>query len=189
MLSEKEDLVKSLVIYESMYGNTHVIANAIASALAEVGEVVVMPLYQVVDGSVRGVDLLVVGGPTHAHGLSRSSTRKAAAEATHDADKHLTLEAQGAGRGLRDWFDDVRDLPAKGAAFDTRVDMATLLTGSAARGIAKRLRHHGCHLLTAPESFLVDKSNHLLEGQEDRARLWGAGLVQRMGSDEMAPAV
>ncbi len=181
--------MKSLVLYESMYGNTHLIANAIGSALSEAGETVVMPLYQVVDGSLRGVDLLVVGGPTHAHGLSRASTRKSAADAAHDARKHLILEAQGSGRGLRDWFKDVRDISASGAAFDTRVDLAPVLTGRAARGIARRLRHHGCHLVTKPESFLVDKSNHLLAGEEDRARRWGAELVELLRTGELAGAV
>jgi hypothetical protein len=185
----KEDPVKSLVIYESMYGNTHLIAKAIAAGLWESGETVLMPLYQVVDGSLRGVDLLVVGGPTHAHGLSRASTRKAAAEAAHDPEKHLTLENQGAGRGLRDWLEDLRDVPAKGAAFDTRVDMSPVLTGRAAKGIARRLRHHGCDQITPPESFLVDKSNHLLAGEEDRARRWGEGLAQRLAGGQMADAV
>jgi len=181
--------MKTLVLYESMYGNTHLIAKAIGSALSEAGETVVMPLYQVVDGSLRGVDLLVVGGPTHVHGLSRARTRKAAAEAANDADKHLTLEAQGSGRGLRDWFEDVRDISAKGAAFDTRVDMAEILTGSAARGIARRLRHHGCHLVAKPESFLVDKNNHLLPGEEDRARRWGAEMVELLSRGDMAGKV
>jgi Flavodoxin len=181
--------MKSLVIYESMYGNTHLIAKAIAEGLSEAGETKVMPIYQAVSDSLRGVDLLVVGGPTHVHGLSRSSTRKAAADAAHDPEKGLTLEAQGAGRGLRDWFEDVRDMTPKGAAFDTRVDMPSALTGRAARGIAKRMRHHGCKLVTQPESFLVDKNNHLIAGEEDRARRWGAGLAQRLGSDKMASAV
>ena len=148
-----------------------------------------MPLYQVVDGSLRGVDLLVVGGPTHAHGLSRARTRKSAAEATHDAEKHLTLEVEGSGRGLRDWFEDVRDISARGVAFDTRVDMAPVLTGSAARGIARRLRHRGCHLVAKPESFLVDKSNHLLAGEEDRARRWGAELLELLRTEESVGAV
>jgi Flavodoxin len=181
--------MKSLVLYESMYGNTHVIAKAIGSSLSEAGETVVMPLYQVVDGSLRGVELLVVGGPTHTHGLSRASTRKSAAEAARDADKHLTLEAQGSGRGLRDWFGDVRDVSARGAAFDTRLDMPSVLTGRAGLGIARRLRHHGCHLVAEPESFLVDKSNHLLAGEEDRARRWGAELVELMSTMDLAGRV
>jgi Flavodoxin len=181
--------MKSLVLYESMYGNTHLIAKTIGSALSEAGETVVMPLYQVVDGSLRGVDLLVVGGPTHAHGLSRASTRKSAAEATHDPEKHLTLEVQGSGRGLRDWFKDVRDISARGAAFDTRVDMAPVLTGSAARGIARRMRHHGCDMVAKPESFLVDKSNHLLAGEEDRARRWAAELLALLGTEKLAGMV
>jgi flavodoxin-like protein len=181
--------LKSLVLYESMYGNTHLVAKAIGSALSEAGEVVIMPLYQVVDGSMRGVDLLVVGGPTHAHGLSRTSTRKTAAVAAGDPEKHLTLEAQGSGRGLRDWFEDVHDVPARGAAFDTRVDLAPVLTGRAALGIARRLRHHGCHLVAKPESFLVDKSSHLLAGEEERARRWGAGLLERLSAEDFVGAL
>jgi hypothetical protein len=181
--------MKSLVLYESMYGNTHLIAKAIGSALSEAGETVVMPLYQVVDGSLRGVDLLVVGGPTHTHGLSRASTRKSAVEAAQDAEKHLTLEPQGSGRGLRDWFEDVRDVSPKGVAFDTRVDMPSVLTGRAALGIARRLRHHGCHLVAKPESFLVDKSNHLLPGEEERARQWGAELAELLSTGDPAGVV
>jgi hypothetical protein len=187
----KEDLMKSLVIYESMYGNTHLIATAIARGLSEAGEVRVIPLYQAVSGDFAGIDLGVGGGPTHAHGLSRARTRKAAAAAAANPEKGLTLEAHVTERGLRDWFasDGIGHVPEHGAAFDTRVDMPTALTGRAARGIAKRLRHHGCTLVTKPESFLVDKSNHIVAGEEGRARRWGAGLVQRLGNGELAKAV
>lgn len=181
--------MKSLVIYESMYGNTHRIAMAIADGLSEAGEALVLGFDQVVAASLEGVDLVVVGAPTHAHGLSRPSTRKAAADAAQDPDKGLSLDTHDVESGLREWFEGIGHISARGAAFDTRVDMAALLTGSAARGIAKRLRRHGCVMATDPESFLVDKSNHLLTGEEDRARRWGAGLVRLLGSGDLVGAV
>jgi hypothetical protein len=53
-----------------------------------------------------------------------------------------------------------------------------LLTGSAAKGIAKRLERHGYRLLAGPECFLVSTSNRLLEGEIDHATTWGADLVR-----------
>ena len=51
------------------------------------------------------------------------------------------------------------------------------MTGRAPKGIARRLRHHGYELLAEPESFLVDRQNHLLPGEEERAAAWGTQLA------------
>ena len=69
--------MKAVVIYESMYGNTHLIANAIAEGLRNHGQVTVVPVDEADAALVETADLLVVGGPTHAHGMSRANTRKA----------------------------------------------------------------------------------------------------------------
>jgi hypothetical protein len=177
----KEDLVKSLVVYESMYGNTHHIATAIAEGLSEAGEASVLPVDEVKPASLEGVDLLVVGAPTHAHGLSRPSTRRAAADAVEDPAKGLTLDPDAGGPGIREWFQSVGDISCRSAAFDTRIDMPSVLTGRASRGIAKQLRQHGAELVSRPESFLVDRTNHLVVGEDDRAVRWGAALVRSSG--------
>ena len=59
------------------------------------------------------------------------------------------------------------------AAFDTRIDKPAILTGSAAKGIAKRLKHHGFRLVVEPECFLVSTDNRLLENEIDHATDWG----------------
>src|SRR5688500_18719952 len=107
--------MKALVVYESMFGNTETVARALADGLAsrmegDVGEVGAAP------GAVRGdVALLVTGGPTHAFGLSRESTRKAAADQSQGA-----LVSRGI--GLREWLDALAPGSAVPAAtFDTRV--------------------------------------------------------------------
>ena len=63
----------------------------------------------------------------------------------------------------------------KPATFDTRADGRPALTGSAARGIAKRLRKRGFELVVEPESFLVeDADGPLADGELERARDWGS---------------
>ena len=61
---------KALVIHESMFGNTETIARAVAAGLATVPnfEVKVVDV-QLAEADLAGVDLLVLGGPTHAFGL------------------------------------------------------------------------------------------------------------------------
>jgi flavodoxin len=72
--------MKALVVYESMYGNTAAVGDAIASSLRARGlDVEAAPVTKVDPGATGEVELLVVGGPTHVHGMSRSSTRKTAA--------------------------------------------------------------------------------------------------------------
>ena len=59
-------------------------------------------------------DLVVVGGPTHAHGMSRASTRKAAVAGRGQAVGGLKVEPDAPGTGLRDWFGWLGRLPGQG---------------------------------------------------------------------------
>lgn len=172
--------MRAVVVYESMFGNTHLIADSIAVGLEPVGEVVVVPVDEATPEVVSSADLLVVGGPTHAHGLSRNATRASAVEmAAKDDDLELDEDAEGP--GLRDWFDTLGSLGLPAAAFDTRVEGPALLTGRASKGIAKRLRQIGCSLVVEPESFLVTKENHLVDAEEAHARRFGADLAAAAG--------
>ncbi len=165
--------MKAVVVYESMYGNTHRVADAIGRGLAAGGEVVVIPVAQAAPALVTDADLLVVGGPTHAHGMSRASTRKAAVDQAKD---NPIDPASGA--GVREWLRTIPPLAVSAAAFDTRAGVApALLTGRASKGIAKQLHQHGFGQVAEPESFLVDKDNHLEPGEEARAEEWGARLA------------
>ena len=51
------------------------------------------------------------------------------------------------------------------------------LTGSAAKGIAKRLRHHGFEPVAEPESFFVHGTEGpLKDGELERAAAWARAL-------------
>ena len=172
--------MRAVVVYESMYGNTHRVADAIGRGLAGAGDVVVVPVAEAVPAVLADADLVVVGGPTHAHGMSRASTRKAAVDQTKF---DSSIDPSASGPGIRDWLASVPSIPLSAAAFDTRAGMApAMLTGRASKGIAKQLHQHGCGLVAEPESFLVDKENHLQAGEEERALRWGAQLGATLAS-------
>ena len=160
--------MNAIVVYESVFGNTHAIAEAVAEGL---GGVAVLSVREAVERD-RIIDLLVVGGPTHAHGLATDRSRQVAVDHAHegaDVEPDATDEP-----GLRSWLGDLRSTTGRAAAaFDARDDGHPLLTGSAARGIAQRLRHHGFDVL-ASESFLVKGAEGPLKpGGLERARASG----------------
>jgi Flavodoxin domain len=172
--------MRGLVIYESMYGNTHQIADAIAEGMDLSGGVQVLPVIRADQSALEQVDVVVVGGPTHAHAMSRQSTRKAALDGARKPGSVLHADPDAADVGLRDWFESLGVVEASAAAFDTRTNAPLVLTGSAAKGIGKRLRRHGLNLIREPESFLVDKENRLLPGERRRAVVWGGQLARAL---------
>jgi hypothetical protein len=165
--------MRALIVYESMYGNTHRVAEMIGSGLRQFGETDVVPVDEATPELLDGVDLLVVGGPTHVHGMSRPTTRESAAEAVSKPGTDLTLDPDWAGDGVREWLESLDEGGGRSAAaFDTRIGVPQVISGRASKGIAKKLRHHGFELVVEPESFLVDKENHLEPGEEEHAHRW-----------------
>src|SRR3954453_5591262 len=159
--------MRALVVYESMFGQTRLVAERIGGGLRYVMDDVDVVRVQDADVvRVMQADLLVVGGPTHAHGMSRPRTRQGAGG---DPTRYgaSTTEPGADGIGVREWFEGLPPLAGAAAAFDTRVDTASVLAGRASKGIAKELRKNGLRLVAAPESFLVTKGR-LKDGELTR---------------------
>jgi hypothetical protein len=173
---------RAVVVYESMFGNTQAVAAAIALGIDPGGSVPVIPVAFATPDVVADADLLVVGGPTHAHGMSRPSTRRAAGDMGGPSGRQLTLDAARQGPGAREWLASLAPGDCLAAAFDTRVRAPAALTGRASRRIAQQLRRRGHQLADAPKSFFVTKDNTLLPGEEERARQWGALLAGRLAA-------
>ncbi|HMQ24565.1 MAG TPA: flavodoxin domain-containing protein [Acidimicrobiales bacterium] len=173
--------MRALVIYESMYGNTHTVAEHIGTGLAAENGITVevVPVGDATPERLAAADLVVVGGPTHIHGMTTEMSRhQAVAPETlaHEEDKghHLEVDPDAEGPGLRDWFDGLEKGQATlAAAFDTRMHGPGALTGRAGKGITKRLHRHGFTVVADPESFLVDGTNHLDPGEVAHAEQWG----------------
>jgi len=166
-----------VVVYESMYGNTHLIADAIGDGLRSLFNVTIIPVSQASPAVLADADLVVVGGPTHIHAMSRASTRKAAVEAASKPVSPLIVEPDALGSGLREWFGSLGRYPVKAAAFDTRLHGPAALTGRASKGITRLLGAHGFDVVAEPESFLVTKQDRLEPQENIRAREWGARLA------------
>jgi Flavodoxin len=163
----------AIVVYESIYGNTRDVAEAIAAGL---GDARAVSVHEAIS-SVTKADLLVVGGPTHVHGLTSKRSRSMAVEQAQGM-----LESGAADEhGLRDWLADLPTVAnAQAAAFDTRAHGSPVVTGSASKGIARRLRRHG-YQLVGTESFVVDGTEGpLADGEVQRARQWGAELARAL---------
>ena len=71
--------MRARVVYESMFGNTQAIAQAVTDGLAESMSVDLEEIGSAATDVAADVSLLVVGGPTHAFGMSRERTRESAA--------------------------------------------------------------------------------------------------------------
>jgi flavodoxin len=156
--------MNAIVVFDSLHGNTERVAHAIAESLEPLGEVRVLRTTEVPPGTTA--DAWVVGGPTQFHGMSKPL-------------KSFVDDMPGGG---------LRGVPV--AIFDTRYRYPRLMSGSAAYSAAGKLRTKGCRVVMDPESFFVQEgpipagarkplpeSEHLQEGELERARAWGAQLA------------
>lgn len=166
------------VVYESMFGNTRLIAEKVAQGIARPlaerpNRVVVRHVAEVTLDGVLGADLLVVGAPTHANGLSRPLTRTEASTWGADPETGLTLEPAALGTGVREWLETLPHGGALFAAFDTRADLPKRFSGFASRAVASALASSGRQAVLEPESFLVTTDSRPERSELERANVWG----------------
>lgn len=149
-----------LVAYDSKFGNTEKVAQAIKMALDDYGSVRLLPIERVDPFSLvntSDVDLLIIGGPTQLHRISPE---------------------------MRAFLDTIprsslRGLPA--VCFDTRYLSPRWVTGSAARHIAHLLTEKGSHVVVQPESFfVVNEEGPLRAGELDRAAAWAQAVASKI---------
>jgi len=168
----------AVIVYESAWGNTKSVAEAVAAGLAlgTAVDVQVLDVDAAPPADTLDADLLVLGAPTHAFGLSRPQTRE---DATRRG-------GHPGGTGLREWIDSAGTIHPPVAVFDTHVRHPNL-PGTASKKAAKLLRRRHAPLLLDPESFYVDGyEGPLLPGEVDRARSWGSQLLGQVSEGSRA---
>ena len=168
----------AVIVYESMFGATRQIAEALARGMGSSVTATVVNVNHA-GTSFPTADIVLVGGPTHVHGMSRPQTRDEAAAWTRDPDRHLSLEPGAPGIGIREWIEALTGPVGRFLAFDTRVDASRLLSGSAATHIQKALRRAGGEPVGEEQSFRVH-DNTLDAGELARAEQVGADLASRL---------
>lgn len=158
-----------LIVVESLFGNTMAVARAVATGLADGGAAVTVLRCGEAPAEIPAdVSLLVAGAPTHnLHLPNRASRSQAAGRGAAQADAV----------GLAEWIGTAtprRDLRV--VTFDTTTGGAW--AGSAAKAAAKLFRRRGfCTPEQGPGFIVTGTPGPLRDGEEERARTWGAGLV------------
>jgi flavodoxin len=145
--------MKTLVIYDSVYGNTEKIAQAIGYAID--GEVKVVRPGEVNLSAWKMPDLLIIGSPT----LGGRPTQ-----------------------AIQDLLAAIPESVLKGinvATFDTRLKAKLVgVFGYAAARIANSLVTRGCVLIVSPEGFFVKgRGGPLKEEEPERADRWAKATV------------
>jgi flavodoxin I len=149
-------LMKALIVYDSVYGNTEKIARAIAEAITPSGEFKVLGVGEANPSELASTDLLIVGSPTHAGRPTPA---------------------------VQDLLNKVPKLSLQGinvAAFDTRITTKLVrVFGYAAGRIAGNLKRKGGTLIASPEGFFVTgNKGPLKEGELERAAGWAEGILE-----------
>ena len=151
--------MKTLVIYDSAYGNTETLARAIGAATG--AETRVASVSQVGAGDLQGVDLLVVGSPTQG------------GRPTKPMAQFLASIPAGSMEGARLAIFDTRVVPG-----NVLLRSVLKIVGFAAPRMAKALQPAGGQLM-ATEGFVVeDKEGPLRAGELERAGAWAQNLVR-----------
>jgi flavodoxin len=157
--------MKTLIVYDSIFGNTEKVARAIAGAFPASAGAGVVKVGQAGKESLTGVNLLIVGSPTRAF--------------------RPTPAIQSF----------LRELPSNGlkgvrvAAFDTGIALEDVdskilhfmvpIFGYAAKPIADGLVRKGGTLSMPPEGFFVKGSEGpLKEGELERAADWARKILE-----------
>jgi flavodoxin I len=152
--------MKAYIIYDSLYGNTEKIAQAIGQELT--GEVKVMRVGEAKPSEVTACDMLILGSPVHG------------GRPTPEIDAFIKQLPANSLEGI------------SVAAFDTRFEAEHQGAGLrllmsviryAAERIAKALVKKGGILVAEPEGFIVEnKEGPLKQGELERATQWATQL-------------
>jgi len=162
--------MKTLVMYDSVFGNTEKIAQAIGGAAPSTAGVGVFRVSEMGKVQFEGLKLLIVGSPTRAF--------------------RPTVSIQSFIRGfIANGLEGVRV-----AAFDTRIALEDInskilhfmvpIFGYAAKPIADGLVKKGGRLILPPEGFFVKGSEGpLKEGELMRAADWAKKIFESAKQD------
>ena len=153
--------MKTLIVYDSVFGNTEKVALAMAESLPD--QVEVKRIGDASTADLQGIDLLVVGSPTRGF------------RPTEGVKLFLEGLAPGALTGKT------------AAAFDTRIPPETIeskffrkmvvMGGYADKKINKLLKAKGAQVLESAGFFVAASEGPLIEGELEKAAVWFKGLT------------
>ncbi len=156
--------MKTLIVYFSKFGNTKRVAQAIAETMKQAGEARIVSIDQLAASDLEGVDLVVVGSPTHGFTVPE--------------------EVRSALAALPPGILSGKSV----AAFDTTVRPWPLRLFRASPKLLRQLSQLGGKPVGRPQTFFVQTGSTqgtgerdlLFEGQIDRAREWAGEILREL---------
>ena len=163
--------MKTLVVYESHWGNTEAIARAVAEGYGP--EAVLLTTDEARAEVVASAELIVAGAPVMAFSLP--TDKMVAGLATDDGGP---TPPETSRIPMRSWLHGLPQGHGAYAAFETRVWWSP---GGATGSIERGLEAAGHTRLAKSQRFVVEgKYGPLRPGELERAREWGAELAAAM---------
>lgn len=147
--------MKALVVYDSNFGNTKIVAQTIADELHSLA----VSVQDMRDKKLKNIDLLIVGSPINGWRPTQKML-----DWLHTITKGELKEVTAAG-------------------FDTRVTM--FFHGDAAGKISKMLKDAGANIIANPKGFFVEgKEGPLLEGEREKVKEWAKQILSHAVSQK-----
>lgn len=166
--------MKTVVVYESLWGNTAAVARAIADGIGP--EAQALSTAEAIGEALAGVDLIIAGSPVRGFRLPTEQMRE---QARTDPGGKPPRPADLSHPSMRSWLDALPAGHGRSAAFDTQVWGPF---GKAAPTIAEALERAGYARSADPVGFTVaGRFGPLRKGELERARRWGGELAAAMG--------
>lgn len=166
--------MKAYVVYESHWGHTAAVAQAIAAGIGSDARAVTTD--ELPAPTIADADLIVAGAPVIAFGLPSERMLEGLAVGSDDAPAPPDLSHPS----MREWLRDLPEGHGRFAGFETAIHWSP---GGAISAIGRELERAGYAPVSKPRRFFVKgKYGPLREGELDRARAWGAELASKMAN-------
>jgi hypothetical protein len=165
--------MQAVVVYESLWGNTARIAQAIAEGMGP--DARALATDEATPEIVAAADLVVAGAPVIAFQLPTEGAR----ERLRDDPGNAPVAPDLSHPSMRAWLEALPRGQTPAAAFETRIWWSPRgSTGTIERG----LRHAGYRVVSKARKFVVNGAyGPLRDGELDRARRWGEELAASIG--------
>ena len=162
--------MSTLVVYESLWGNTAAIACAIAEGIGANARA--LSTTDATPELVSAARLIVAGAPLLGFTLPTEEMRATIGKGEPKAPTRPDLSHPS----MRAWIAEMPSADAGFVTFETRIWWSP---GSAAKNIAKLLAERGLKPVATPQKFIVTgRYGPLKDGEIERARQWGAELAR-----------
>ena len=170
--------MKSIVVYESLWGNTAAVARAIAEGLGPGARA--LSTAEAAGPALAGADLIVVGSPVIGFRAPSDKTLESI-RANPGAEPRPDLSQPS----MAAWLHSLPRGKGHGAAFETGIWWSP---GGAKGSIQRGLEQAGYVPIAKPKRFVVKgKKGPLREGELERAHEWGAQLAKTLAEAGARP--